>query len=193
MSCSLRVSLRAGEGSAAPRGANPWNKQSISNTRNPNLNMKCDLEEHQHPTPHPSQSWVCAKSPVGCSEAPAKPMTINCRSALRKCRIVVAPHMNFLGNVNNKSSALSILPSKTHEAQLLPEITKNRIIKPRERNWERLLEQGSLAFVLLYSDFSGYYQNSFLNHTSVWTPVCSIWFTDVSKLWKKRRIRKGNL
>lgn len=31
--------------------------------------MKCDLEEHQHPSPHPSQSWVCASSPAGWAKA----------------------------------------------------------------------------------------------------------------------------
>lgn len=63
----------------------------------------------------------------------------------------------------------STLPRKTPGVQLLPEITKNRITKAREVNWEGLLKQGSLAFVLLDHLIAlGSIKSSILNHTSVW-------------------------
>lgn len=77
--------------------------------------------------------------------------------------------MNFLGNIHNNSPALSIFPSETCGAQLLPEQQKNRITKARERNWERLLEQGPLKLVLLHPLISlATVKSSILNHTLVW-------------------------
>lgn len=119
----------------------------------------------------------------------------NCTTAPGKRGIATAPHVNFLGNAHSNSPALSTLPCKTPGVQLLPEITKNRMTKARERSWEGLLEQGSLAFICLITpfDFSGYYQKLNSKPHFRLTPLCSVWLTEVSTWWKKRRIRKGKL